>query len=305
MPNLTEVAEHITTIVRARGTILGAKLGGELSRSYPELRYQPGYVDMGLRRFIEEYCRGKVKIIGKHGLDDIYGPVGESAAAPLLVVAEPAVTEQSPTNEKPVLVRKRLTLWDVFQRPGVDDQLIVNVESGELRLVKDREQLPAGFALLESVSREEHLGIARDFLPSIGEGDRTQFEKALQEEDYWSHWLRAMTVASRYKQEWVKYRFSRLCDIFRARLGGHGVNEKAIAKCIEQLLQAKTMERLVRRMPAGVRRDDYVKMPSEGVSDPHVRAVVEKVVNSMSDRDLQRLWLPLGDVLDALRTSRR
>ena len=284
--NDPKVAEFIIETAQKRPTTLGSHLGAELIKAFPELRGNPAYP--GLKRFIQTNCAGRVVRVGDHGGDDVYQCVAEGDAPP-------------PAAVPPTIP----TAWDVFQRPGAEGRLAVNPATGELRVALNEQASLGDFAVIASVTPAEHRTIAQGFVEKVDPVSRLELEQALAQENYWPHWSRLVNQKGVYKQDWVTFRFERLCEVFRARLRAHGMNDALIGTGMEHLLQEKReRERPLKEIAASL---TSARSPLSGRKQPSsadIRAMVHAAVDSMGENELRRLWLPLGDVLDALRLPR-
>lgn len=284
--NDPKVAEFIIQTAQQRPTVLGSHLGAEVLRLFPELRGNPDYP--GLKRFIQTNCAGRVVRVADHGGDDIYQYMGEG--------------EATRTAAGPPKVP---TAWEVFQRPGAEGRLAVNPATGELRVVLDDPAPLGDFAVIPGITPEEHRAIAQEFAGKVGDPNRLEFQQALAKEDYWPHWARLVNQSGLHKQDWIAFRFARLCDLFRERLRARGMTNALIGTSVEHLLQGKREREKPRKEIAATAAS--VRAPlreTKPPSPPDIRATVHAVVDSMSENDLRRLWLPLGDVLDALQLPR-
>lgn len=283
----SKLADFIVQTAQQRPTILGSHLGSEVTRAFPKLRENDDYP--GLKRFIQTNCAGRVVRVGEQGGDDIYqyvaaGEVPPSAASP----------HHAPTA------------WEVFQRPGAEGQLGVNPATGELRVASDEPASWGDFKVISSVTPDEHRAIAQEFLETVDDASRLELQQALAQENYWPQWSQLMNQKGQYKPTWAGFRFDKLCDLFRARLRAHGMSDALLGTTVENLLQEKReREKPSRESGASVTLARLPLGERKRPSSVDLRAKVHLIVDSMSDNELRRLWLPLGDVLDALRLPRR
>ena len=283
--NDQNVAEFIIQTAKQRPTILGSHLGAEVTKAFPELRENPDY---GLKRFIQTHCVGRIVRVGERGGDVVYQYVAEGdATAP---AAPPSET---------------LSVWEVFQRPGAKGQLAVDPTTCDLRVAHGDQTSIGDLVPISSVTPDEHKGIAQGFLEKVDEASRLELEQALAQENYWPHWSRLVNQKGQYKQEWVAFRFAKLCDLLRARLRAHGMTDSLIETSMAHLLQEKRERDKPLKESAAVAPS--ARAPLDGRqqrTSVDIRAVLHAVVDSLSDSDMRRLWLPLGEVLDALRPPR-
>lgn len=279
----TEITRHLIDAARQRPTILGSHLGAALS-ALPGLRNDPQFP--GLKRFIQAYCADRIVRIGDHGGDDEYQFVPEGETAPTIPLRAP------------------LDPWTVFQYPTADGELYVNITNSNLEVRENSDASSEGFALIPKVTREEHRAIAQAFIERIDESKRWEFQQALVPEHYWPPWSKLVNKLP-YKSDWNTFRFDRLCELFRVRLRGHGLNETLVSAGLNHLLREKKSSSERAPMTEGsshLLRTDFHN--AEG-SPNSLRAVIHAAIDGMGDNELRRVWLPLGDVLDALKRSRR
>jgi hypothetical protein len=286
--NEEEVTEFIIQTAKQVSTISGSCLGKAVTERFPDLRGDPEY--SRLSRFIRDHCANRIVPVGSRGKDDIYKYVPEGGTA-------------SPIAK----VRKQPSVWDVFQRPGAEGRLTINKLTGEVRISLQEEDSSDTFAPVASVNPEEHRAIAVDFLEKVVEASRAELQAALAQENYWSRWSKVLDRVAVHKQAWNEFRSKRLCELFGKRLRDHGLAEKVIATSMQQLVLGKK-EKANRTKNGGVLSPPSGRRVTVGeskLSPADLRAVIRTAIETMSEDELRRLSLPLGDVLDALRHRQR
>jgi hypothetical protein len=283
----TEIIRLLIETAQQRPTILGSHLGAALSAALPSLRTDPQFP--GLKRFIQANCAERIVRVGDHGGDDEYQFVPEGGTPPSVIPSQ-----------------QSLDPWTVFQHPTANGELYLNTTSGELDVRQGSDVSPEGLALVPKVTREEHRAIAQAFIEKVEESKRWEFQQALTPEHYWPHWAKLVNK-SPYKSAWNTFRFEGLCELFRVRLRGHGLSEPLVSAGLSHLLRQKkaSSERpTIGGSPPYAPRSD-LRHIEESASSNSLRAVIHAAIESMGENELRRLWLPLGDVLDALKRSRR
>lgn len=276
-----ELADFVSEVVRARGSILGCQLGAEILSKVPDLNLRLQYG--GLRHFIESDCQGRVIQIGEQGGDVVYG----SASA-----TTPSGPAQRPSS------RGLATEWDAFQRPGAAQLLCVDPISGQTKLADRSEAVPPPWAVVPPMTPAEHLGLAREFLPQIDAADQEGFKSALDESNYWPAWVRLLQgpLGNKYRSEWIVFRFDKIRALFLARLKTLGVEEAMAVSILARLKAAKRVPR--RAQDVGSRT--FEPLHRAGAEDSELRRLARTAIDSMGTDDLRRIWLPLGVIADAL-----
>ena len=278
----SEITRLLIETARQQRTILGSKLGPALSA---EIRSDPQFP--GLKRFIQTYCPERIVRVGDHGGDDEYQFVPEGEIPPAVIPSQ-----------------RSLDAWTVFQNPTAIGELFLNTTTGELEVRPGSDVPGEGLAPIPKVTREEHRAIAQAFIEKIEESKRWEFQQALALEHYWPHWSKLVNKLP-YKSEWNTFRFGRLCELFRVRLLGHGLSETLVSAGLGHLLREKkdSSERLIGGGSPHAPSSN-LRHPEDSASSNSLRVVIHAAIDSMGDNELRRVWLPLGDVLDALKRSR-
>ncbi len=272
--------------------MLGAHLGSELSRRFPDLKRDPAYP--GMRRFIEEHCSGDVVKIADHGGDDLYGTRGTATpdGSPQAMPAAPSA-------------------WRLFQRADEAGTLAVNSESGDIASQPADAAAPEEpWRIIRRLTVEDHREIARSFIASADEDARAALEAALQTQDYWPAWSRLVNYGfgGKYRQQWAAFRFDQICQKFRESLGAAGIEGATAERALDMLRAEKKRTQPLRRAEPNPASAPFsaasgVFAGLDGNSD--LRRIVQAVIGTLSETDLRRLWLPMGEVIDALRKPSR
>lgn len=165
--------EPIAAAIIARAAlepeVMGAHLGMAVKAAFPSANLK---AYGGLRRFIEQFCAGKLRFVRKHGLDDVYS----------------LLTDGSPPPE--AQTSPALNAWQAITNPTSLFAAYANPQDGSLTVLPAKHGPPVGSVTIPKVTQEEHIGIARAFLPQLDAPDRGVFEEALGGDNSWQKWVR-------------------------------------------------------------------------------------------------------------------
>lgn len=279
------IANFLIETVKRHPRILGARLGAQLSAAMPGVKSIPGY--KGLRQFIEDTCSEEIIRIETDGVDDSYVHVSMNPDASFIE-----------NHARMMEVGPRV--WQTFQRPGDLGALLVNTETGDLRVQAVRGKPPAGYLQVPAVSTAEHRGIAEKYAQL--HPDNSELQEALGQDEYWPYWIKAVKKLPHSKL-WSQFRVEQLTSIFRERMKALGLEGTVQEIATENLLAAKGKERLAASGKNRVRGqlDEQLCPPNHADS---IRDLVHRVVDLMSESELKTLKLPVGDVIEILRGRR-
>lgn len=278
----SRIANFLTTTVSEQPGIYGARLGGQLMENFPALRNDPTYP--GLAKFIGGYCNNLIGYPTSDKSDYFYQTAGEPISH---------LHQNLPQTSPP-------SLWDAFQNPSTKALLYINPSNGILRISK--ENLETGsddFVEISKVTPDEHRGIAISYTQQKQDIDPA-FIATLDEKDYWTSWSRMISKSSHYK-EWLSFRFTSLEKIFSARLETLDISEDIIRISLQKLVSAKIKPAPERKNPSKALQ---IETNNSNSSDGSARDLIITIISSMSERELRSIWLPAGDVIDAIRGKR-
>jgi hypothetical protein len=278
MPNEIEIAEFIVERVNASQKIFGANLGSLLDAKFTGWREDFGK----LRPFVQKFCVGRVKIVGlQGGGDPIYAPASSAEAA--FDVPRPTQREESP--------------WHAFATPGNSNKLFVNSETGEIRIERSEEpEPPSPWVKISQVSSEDHRNIANAFRSQIAPDDLEYFQTIPEASDFWPKWSQLIKnfADGKYSKPWASFRFNKLCELYLQRLKSLNIDDNTAAGSLDRIKAVKTANyRASNKLSQG--------SPVPQQSAISLRHVVRATLDSLSEDELRRIWLPLGLVADALR----
>jgi hypothetical protein len=251
----------------------------------------------GLRRFIQDQCTGRVVYVGAKGGDAIYAHVSKLGI-------------QIQLESKSALMP---TPWATFVDPNVRGQLAVDPILGSLHVYSAEEQCPQSLVPVDKLSLEEHRIIAKEFLPFIPVASQSSFESALRENAFWPKWRAAFnSLADRELfPHWMKWRCTKIMTIFEQRLRSVGISDQDLVSAItskfkesKQIKVASTKSTSA-MVPTRFRRSVGDSSNSRsGATDVLLRKIAHLAIDSMSDRDIGRIWMPLGALNDALQRNK-
>lgn len=291
MSDPAQIAQYIVERVTASQHVLGAKLGAVVAAQFPNVNFKAEYG--GLRAFVQRFCGDAVKItpvkVGPFGQDNIYAAANASDVPTTLEAAR-----SSPVAEE--------SAWRRFTVPDSSGRLWVNRTSALIRLDEPpRGEAEGDWIEIAKSSHDEHRQIALDFLPQIDEHDRATFQQIVELPDFWRAWFSATRDVSngRYGKSWAAFRFSKLCQLFTERLTSAGITQEVAVRALDHLRETKVDRR--RAAPTGAPNDAAGgAYPSAGDNNV-LRELARIAVESLSEDDLRRVWLPLGVISDAVR----
>lgn len=292
MINEQEIAQFIIEQVKKYPTVTGARLGSLINAQYPGLFLRATYG--GLRKFVERFCGAEIRVLGKYGKDDVY----HHAANPEPVLSEPQLAETVATTTE--------TAWRAFTAPASDGVVWIDVTTAALQVLP-KSAVPLGppWREISGATTEEHRSIAREFLPQIDLDGREPFQKILLEEHFWDGWF-ALTRDfnnGRYFKQWLSYRFQQLCKLFVDRLQTAGVPDQLRGIALGRLKQSKSLRKEAVRASAPESARHAVLPAAAGRSGDALRAAILSTIENLGEDELRRIWLPVGAIVDALRTT--
>lgn len=270
------VAQLVIELVGAEGTLQGSRLATAVRQRFPSWRPTDAGC-LSLRQFIQDHVEG-VEVVGRSGMDVIYGRPGTESAPTVPPLAAP------PTADA----------WRVWISPFSPLALAVLRNGTEVRAVPRSQANAPDEVVVMPPGTDSHRAVARGFLAGLSEPLRGRLEALLasDREPWWRAWTRELTVEGQLGQ-WIEHRVREFEQLFAEALEAGGLDANAIA----------TARRLLRieRTPGtkGIRRTaDAISPASDELA--RARKLALAVVERMSGSELRDLRLPLGLMLDAL-----
>ena len=294
-----EVAKLIIEFVRQHKNVKGAVVGKRINEVYPGLHLRASYG--GLKHFINRYCSKYVRIAGKYGPDDVYNYFDEFEQD------APAPSQSTPLNSPLPVVAIEETGWKAFSSPSSQAFLWANISVGEMRVAFTEEGLDTNqWKQVPKTTTEDHRLIARNFLLQIEETDRPQFQQILLTQEFWDAWFHGMQSFShgKYLRHWLSFRFTQICELFLDRLKALNVPEELRLSMLQSLKGSKTKHNVSSVVSASNVLQPMTKtseLPAANFSPVSLREAIIKVIHSLSEEELRRVWLPIGAFADAVR----
>lgn len=292
-----QIVEFLIETLRTSGPMLGAPLGGLLNKTFPSLKGSPGYGSLGT--FIERHCAGQIARKEWNGSDFQFALVARGEA--------PKASDTTP----------KFAAWGAFLKADLPIQIAVDLKTGDLRTLATGEVVDEPWQIVPKLTSVENREIAQLFIQQVAKEDKQIFLDAIQVDNYWPGWSRIVnqTHAAKYKQQWGKHRFEQICARFHERMREAGLNNETAAKALKNLRSDKERHATVAKGFAEGHPADRLSLPASKLmkfphtlfkeEDDSLRSIAQRVVCSLSEDELRRLWLPLGEVMNALRQIRR
>lgn len=259
--------------------ILGARLGMLLKTECPA--FSPAqFQSRNLRQFIRTYAPGIVEQ-GKSGPDFFYALSG----------AAESTLASSGFIEPSVVRAPRTTFdWKAFSNPSYPFVLAANRETGEFQTRNQGAEIAEPWVTLPKPTSDDHLQIARDFVQTIPEPNRSILAEGLASPVWFTNFS---TVVRQHGlgSSWATYRTSRLRELFDRSL-----TELGIPAAEGKAEASSPFVRYSSRSTGWARRVEAKAQftPSEEA----LRKLVQLVVAEMPISDLRELSLPVGRVFD-------
>lgn len=278
---------------RANPTITGGQLFSLMQSVAPRLNFRetvaiprgPG----ALTEFVRVYLSGILEKIGNQGGDILYRVDGRDT--------------DDLSNEE------TSNLWKNFVSPSSPRHLIL--ERGSKRLVSRLNPASAenDEVELERASTEEHDQIRADFMATLSSSEADEMAKHVTPGTKFADWILALREhLPEAVRRWGLYRRDRLHDLFLQRVTALSLDATLKEKVINQI-RASQHSAYERQKEA---RSTSFTDPLHGKSlagrksqddlSEAARVLTHAAVDLMSYDELRTLKLPLGIVLDALRS---
>lgn len=282
------VAAAIIERARLEPEVKGANLGMAVKRAVPSANMKEYG---GLRRFIEQFCPDKLHRVRKHGLDDVYA---STAGTP-----PPQETQAS----------SALAAWQALTNPTSTFSAFVNTDEGTLKVLPDRETPPSGLVQVPKITAEEHRGIAQAFLSKLDPADRAAFEEVLKTDNYWQRWVRHTNTFDRgkYRGEWIAFRRDQIIALLKTKLVALGLSGPLAESALQAARDSKGPNPLAARSPAFTRHAGRLRglpLANRRLREDDLKRLAHQAIDRMGEDEVRKLRIPLGAVIDALRTRR-
>lgn len=234
--------------------------------------------------FVRKYAANDIAVVDRAGMDVLYGLRSEEQQHLFHAMPPPArLTSQSqgPLGQ----LRSNRRIWKTFVTPDSSFHLFINPENGQIRCLAEGVSAPAAWKEIPRIPAESLLQFAKEFVDNqTGETARVQLQPILSDSKWWIPFFEMLQTLG-LKTRWVMYRRKRIEDEF--------------AKILSTLQVADGQNTGVQvQTPAASGHEDHGQAPREDLT----RRVAADVVQRMTDAELRMLNLPLGYVIDAIKT---
>lgn len=310
MLNIETVRSQLVAAVEASGE---KGMAGSYARSILGPAFSP--TDFGSPNFshfvrtnIPELCA-----IGNSGGDILWGL--RSAISGAAVTTNETVLGGIQAAELP----GALDAWRTWVSPASPFALAVRRDgSGEIRPIR-REQLTPDEHLIEPIEATTLRRIAMMFAEQVSNGElRARLLEVVADPSasWWKQWNTVIQTVPGQYLIWSTHRTQQLLKELHERLAALGVDESAIARLLDRLDHSRRqsfVERKISITETSVARADTDQVPGPSLrttSNPpgepvvEMRKIVSYVVERMTDVQLRELVLPVGLVVDAVRTNK-
>jgi hypothetical protein len=265
------IREHIIkTVTDAEGGISGADLRSAIVLKFPEfdlIDYNVLKIRDLVTRFVPEVVQS-----GRRGGDIIYTcrAAGES------------------DNEN--LSVDNLSVWRTFASPNSPYRLFVDRGTGRLSVYLPNHTPPDGSILIPPMPPARHIELAKMYLDSLtDDSQRQRLQQHLLKPQWWIPFFDAIKE-EKLGPSWNAARTKFISHELKIALEKAGAPSARVDSEIAASRRAET---------AAMRSSRAAPMASDG-SIPKLRLIAATLIQRMSDTELRRLRVRLGDVFDAL-----
>ena len=279
--NFSEISSIIENLCRkaAPNPVYGSTIGALLNKEtddYAQIKKEYG----GLRKFIEQFSKGKIVWVGKKGDNDMFGLNSGNYAS---------------TDAHPIPAR---SFWYVFSNPTNPEELSLHLATGNLCIAPAPSEGMNEYCSLPKVTPDEQLKFSKEFLSKIPEKSQKTLESLLSLPNYWYSWNK--TIASleggMHRNEWKEFRKQRIIEIFISRIKDAGLSEALISYTVTQLTGLPPKSPFTQRHHAETtQRADTIEL----------KRIASEAIKLLPDNAIRELHFPIGIVLDVIEKLRR
>jgi hypothetical protein len=278
-----EISSYIVRVVASSPRPLtGHELSILVKTSFPNFSVEQ-FGCRNLREFIRKYAANEIIEQGRAGMDIIYAPplTQQQTLFESKTFARQQVTSDQRGPLQQLLTNPRI--WKTFVSPAMPFRLFLNPASGQIRVLRPEFLPDPSWFEIRQMSDEKLLQIAKDFIDTLPEPQRSPLHNLLDKPKWWIPYFELVRTLG-LTMRWIQYRRRRIAEEFERSL-------PTLSTTISEMSEAPT---------APERHSQVVQLPS--VDDQFsIKNIAIAVVQRMSDPELRSLNLPLGYVLDALK----
>ena len=269
-------------VAEARSKALtGARLRAILKSAHPE--FEPQEYAKNLRAFVREFVPDVIEK-GRAGADVVYGSSSpESDTDEQMALFELASKTRLPHAPlESLLIDQRV--WKTFASPQSPWRLLLDPQTGSVRVIRPSEAAPAGSNWVEvpPCPAETLLQIAKDFVASVPETVRVVLINTLQEKKWWLPFFDVLQAVG-LRTKWIAYRRRRIVAEF----------ERMVTTIIRETVSSQPGDRPQIRAQ---KEQESTSPPSQSIA----RSLAMGAVARMTEAELRSLNLPLGHIIDSL-----
>jgi hypothetical protein len=244
-----------------------------------------------LRAFIRQFASEDIVEVSHAGMDVVYGPrpVEQQAlfeSAPLGgAKAGHASDRRGPSQQ--LLTNPRI--WKTFVSPGMPFRLFLVPGSGQVRVLRPEFSPDPAWLEIPRLSGDKLLQIAQSFVSELPESQRGPLAALLETPKWWIDFFET-TRTFGLTTRWIAYRRRRIAEEFENALPQVPITAAAPAEEVSAPVLSAPEKQAA---PANVLTEP---------TGSQLKKIAAEVVQRMTDSELRSLNLPLGYVLDALKT---
>lgn len=284
MTNVEEIVQLLEQMAKeANGPIFGSDFGKVIVEKFPSFKEEYG----GINSFITQYCKDKIKWIGKRGGNDLYTHATIDAKPEDIAVRE---TPNLPTP------------WYVFATPDLPWKLYIDCETCELKVAQIRDSIPAESEEIKTLTTSDHKKIAKDFTAHVSAEFREPLNQILLLENFWAAWLDELHINQRQNlYKWNSFRRIAITGLFKSKLSESKISDECKGKILLKF-QEPAQKRSKNQAAPDARELTTKSMHSKSEQEG-LRALTLRIVSKMSHDELLGLKVSMSAVYHAISSA--
>jgi hypothetical protein len=267
--------------------IRGNQLSATVKTFLPDFKPEDFHC-RGLLDFLKKYAANEVMVLGKAGMDVVYGLRSVGQQQPLFEMPSVASTPDSSSPLRQLLADRRI--WKTFVTPDSPFRLFLAPSTKRVTVLPPGYTPDPSWIEVPHISAETLLKIAKDFIAQLPDVQQGPLVTAIEQPRWWIGFFDLVSTLG-LKMRWLYFRRRRVAEEF----------ERAMPTLPSEPAQEET-----RKVVLGIKPSvDHVLPPPEPARAPQqslLRQIASDAVQRMTDAELRALNLPLGYVVDALTT---
>lgn len=276
--------------------VLGAQLGwfirSQLSNPR-DLKTRFG----GLKNFVARHFPEEISWRGRQGLDDLYD---------ISFSSNKQESTKGSRPWKPVPPEASSWLWSAVTNPSINVEFAWSAETRSLMHAPPGVLLEEGLVALSKLSRADYKEIASAFVRSVKGIDAGRYLKTIESSGS-SVEFTALVREQGLLSRWEEFRVDKALRLFADRMQAGGANGDEAIRWIDLLrvsrqeVRSSRTHKTATASPA-LKSLKLVNQQTEQRQAPQIRAVALKAMAFLTDAELAELRLPLGSVMQAVRS---